>query len=301
MIEDWEEYRLVNQRADEVIENLDSRREVRLVVKYCFETGGKRTRPLFLLLSNAVAGGDPEEALDAAVAIEFVHNASLLHDDILDRGLLRRGQGTAYQKFGYKPALLSGDLLITLAIDLMLESYGAPYVKRINDVVKDVINGEVMDVTTDTDTSLEEYEACIQSKTAELFGAAATIGGELAGSGEADALERFSTKGGTAYQLVDDLLEFLHVQRDKRALESSLTMPEIMMRDKGVNEREATRLSLHRIEELVDDAVAELDAFEDSRDKERLIDLVRYMTFGVLERSDTAVKGTPLSDIIAEA
>lgn len=301
MIEDWDEYRLVNQRAGEVIEALDSRREVRLVAKYCFETGGKRTRPLFLLLSNSVAGGDPEEALDAAVAIEFVHNASLLHDDILDRGLMRRGKGTAYQKFGYKPALLSGDLLITLAIDLMVESYGARYVKRINDVVKDIINGEVMDVTTDSDTSLEEYDACIHSKTAELFGAAASIGGELAGSDDADALERFATKGGTAYQLVDDLLEFLHVQRDKRALESSLTMPEIMMRDRGVDEREATKLSLRRIEELVDDAVAELEAFEDSREKQRLVDLVGYMTFGVLERSDTAVKGKNISELMAEA
>lgn len=301
MIDDWKEHRLVNERAAEVIDSLNARREVRLVIQYCFDTGGKRTRPLILLLSNSVAGGDVRKALDAAVAIEFVHNASLLHDDILDRGLMRRGQGTAYQRFGYKPALLSGDLLITMAIDLMVDSYGAQYVKRINDVVKDIINGEVMDVTSDEDTTIQEYEDCIESKTAKLFGAAAVIGGELADSPHADALERYSVAGGKAYQLVDDLLEFLHVQRDKRALESSVTMPEIVMRDRGVDQKEATTTTIRHINELVDEAVAELAVFDPSEDRARLEDLVRYMTHGVLEKSGSAVEGETLTEIMARA
>jgi len=301
MIDEWEEHSLINERADEVISSMNSREEVRLVIDYCFNTGGKRTRPLILLLSTGVAGGDMEEALDAAVAVEFVHNASLLHDDILDMGLFRRGQDTPYQKFGYKPALLSGDLLITLAIDLMVDNYGASFVKRINDVVKEIINGEVMDVTSDMDTSLEEYESCIESKTAVLFGAAAALGGEVANSPYVDELETFSTKSGKAYQIVDDLMEFLQVQRDKEALESSLTLPEVYMRDKDVDKKEAVRLSLKRVNELVEEAISELDVFEDSEEKEKLVDLVRYMTRGTIERGSCEVMGVPLENLMVEA
>ncbi len=301
MIEEWEEYSLVNSRAEEVIDSLNSRPEVRLVIKYCFDAGGKRTRPLILLLSNELAGGDTGEALDAAVAVEFIHNASLLHDDILDKGLFRRGKETPYQRFGYKPALLAGDLMITLAMDLMVSGYGSGFVGRVNEVVRDIINGEVMDVTCDEDTTLDDYEECIDMKTARLFGMAASMGGELAGSGDTGALEAFGRRGGMAYQVVDDLLEFLQVQRDKTALESSLTLPEIYMRDRGMGKKEATRASLGRINRLVDESLSELETFGDNEIRYRLEDLMRHMTFGVLERSRCAVKGTSLSELMAEA
>lgn len=301
MIEEWEELSLINQRADGVISSLGANTEVRLVIDYCFNSGGKRTRPLMLLYSIGAAGGEIEEGLDAAVAIEFVHNASLLHDDILDMGLFRRGQDTPYQRYGYKPALLSGDLLITMAMDLMVDGYGSSYVKRLNDVVREIINGEVMDVTSDMDTSLEEYEECIEQKTARLFGAAAAIGGELAGSDDVDALESFATKSGKAYQIVDDLLEFLQVQREKEALESSLKLPEVYMRDRGADKKEATRLSLKRVTELVEEAVDELSMFPESEERAKLEHLTRYMTQDTIERCDCVVKGEPLEDLMVEA
>lgn len=300
MIKELREHSLINQRAEEVISSLDARTEVRLVIDYCFNTGGKRIRPLMLLFSTGLDGGDVVEGLDAAVAVEFVHNASLLHDDILDMGLFRRGQDTPYHRFGYKPALLSGDLLITMAIDLVVDRYGASFVRRINDTVKDIIDGEVMDVTSDTETSLEEYEECIERKTARLFGAAAVMGGEIGGTPHVDALEAFSTKSGKAYQIVDDLLEFLNVQRGKEALESTLTLPEVYMRDTGVDRREATRLSLERINELVEEAEAELEVFDHSREREKLLDLARYMTEETIRRAACDIDGEPLENLMVD-
>lgn len=299
MLREWEEHSLINERARKALSYAEAREEVNLVIEYCLDTGGKRTRPIILLLSNGVAGGDIEEALDAAVAVEFVHNASLLHDDILDRGLYRRGQDTPYQKFGYKPALLSGDLLIMLALDLMVTSYGGRYVGHLTDVIKEITNGEILDVTSDEDSPLDEYEECIERKTAALFGTAAKIGGALAGSPFVDELETFAWKSGKAYQIVDDVLEFLSVEREKTALESSITLPQIYMRDRGLDEGEATEEAVEVVKELIDEATSELVVFEETSEKGRLKDLTRYMTLGTLERSGCTVGGRSIEELVA--
>lgn len=174
---------------------------------------GKALRPTLVLLSAQAAGGAAEDALDGAVAVELVHNFSLLQDDVLDGDLLRRGRPTAWSVFGVGSAILAGDALATLAVDELVRGRHARVldcVTILNAVVQRLIDGQIADIAFESrdDVTLDECVAMASNKTAALLGGSCQLGGLLGGGSErqvADLLA-FGEELGMAFQLVDDIL-----------------------------------------------------------------------------------------------
>jgi octaprenyl-diphosphate synthase len=179
---------------------------------YIVSAGGKRIRPrLVLLFANALGYEGPDQYTLAAT-VEFIHTATLLHDDVVDESLLRRGRQTANAVFGNAASVLVGDFLYSRAFQMMV-SVGR---MRVLDVLADATNviaeGEVLQLMNmhDPDLAVDEYLRVIRSKTAKLFEASARLGSLLAGASPAveDACASFGRSLGTAFQLVDDLLDY---------------------------------------------------------------------------------------------
>jgi len=179
---------------------------------YIVSAGGKRIRPrLVLLFANALGYEGPDQYTLAAT-VEFIHTATLLHDDVVDESLLRRGRQTANAVFGNAASVLVGDFLYSRAFQMMV-SVGR---LRVLDVLADATNviaeGEVLQLMNmhDPDLAVDDYLRVIRSKTAKLFEASARLGALLAGASPAveDACASYGRSLGTAFQLVDDLLDY---------------------------------------------------------------------------------------------
>jgi len=183
-------------------------------IQYTLENGGKRIRPLLVMLSAKSFGKTINDALPAAAAIEIFHNFTLLHDDIMDEAPLRRGKPTVHHKWDENTAILSGDTMLVLAYK-MLEAYEGTVYKQLNTLLNqtavEVCEGQQMDMDFESrkDVSIEEYIEMIRLKTAVLLGAALKFGGIIAGASASD-LENISTFGiklGLAFQIQDDFLD----------------------------------------------------------------------------------------------
>lgn len=183
-------------------------------IDYTLRLGGKRIRPLMLLAANRMFGGSDEAVRHAAIGIEMFHNFTLLHDDLMDRSPLRRGQPTVYRKWGDNTAILSGDTMFALAWQYFLMQ---PH-DRLHDILKcfnqtaiEVCEGQQydMDFEQRNDTTLDEYMQMIRLKTAVLLAAALKIGALYAHATEEDTehLYQFGIHLGLAFQLQDDLLD----------------------------------------------------------------------------------------------
>jgi geranylgeranyl diphosphate synthase type I len=171
--------------------------------------GGKALRPALVLLCAEAAGGDPVEAVTAAVAVELVHNFSLLHDDVMDGDTTRRHRPTAWTVFGTGPAVLAGDALLTLAFEILAPS-GVPSTRLLSAGVLDLLDGQAADVGFEqrNDVVPTECVRMAEGKTAALLGASCALGA-LAARGDPEAAERFGAFGraiGLAFQHIDDLL-----------------------------------------------------------------------------------------------
>jgi octaprenyl-diphosphate synthase len=174
--------------------------------------GGKRLRPLLTLAAARLCGYRGDRHLALAAAVEFIHTATLLHDDVVDASDLRRGRDTANAVWGNKPAVLVGDFLFARSFQLMIED-GSPRVLEILARTAAIIaEGEVHQLITANDTATTEaaYLEVVEAKTAALFAAASQVGAVIAErpAAEEEALERFGRNLGIAYQLVDDMLDF---------------------------------------------------------------------------------------------
>jgi geranylgeranyl diphosphate synthase type I len=174
---------------------------------------GKSIRPTLVLLAAEAAGGRASPAVGAAVAVELVHNFSLLHDDVLDRDLTRRHRPTAWTVFGVAGAILAGDLLLSLALDVIGASDhpGATQGARmLNAAVLNMIHGQSTDMSFEErpDVALSECLSMIERKTGALLGCACALGASFGGGTpeQVDHLRRFGEDLGVAFQLVDDLL-----------------------------------------------------------------------------------------------
>jgi octaprenyl-diphosphate synthase len=175
--------------------------------------GGKRLRPLLTLACARLCGyRDGNRHVAIAAVVEFIHTATLLHDDVVDASDLRRGRDTANAVWGNKPAVLVGDFLFARAFQLMVEDGSLQVLEILSRAASVIAEGEVHQLMTanDTATSEEAYLAVIEAKTAALFAAAARVGAVLADRPQDDemALERFGHNLGIAFQLVDDVLDF---------------------------------------------------------------------------------------------
>lgn len=181
---------------------------------YILSLGGKRLRPLLCLVACDLFDKDPKQALNAALCVELFHNFSLIHDDILDKAPLRRGQATVHSKWDENIAILSGDVMLVKAFDA-LNGYDADTLKKLMTVFTEtsikVCEGQQMDMNFEKlkDVSAGEYIQMITNKTAVLLGCSLKMGGIVAGASDEQCndLYEFGKLAGISFQLMDDLLD----------------------------------------------------------------------------------------------
>src|SRR5215472_7449343 len=174
--------------------------------------GGKRMRPLLTLAAARLCGYAGERHVKLAACVEFIHTATLLHDDVVDESLLRRGLASANAVFGNQASVLVGDFLFARAFQLMVEDGSLSVLRILSQAAATIAEGEVLQLVTQNDLSTSEtrYLEVIKGKTAALFAAACEVGAIVADrpTGEAAALAEFGLNLGIAFQLVDDALDY---------------------------------------------------------------------------------------------
>jgi octaprenyl-diphosphate synthase len=174
--------------------------------------GGKRLRPMLTLATARLCGYAGRRHVGLATCVEFIHTATLLHDDVVDDSALRRGLASANTVWGNKPSVLVGDFLFSRAFELMVEDGSLEVLAILSRASSIIAEGEVMQLitTSDIETGEDAYLQVIRAKTAELFAAACRIGAVVADRprSEADALYEFGMNLGIAFQLIDDVLDY---------------------------------------------------------------------------------------------
>jgi octaprenyl-diphosphate synthase len=208
--------------------------------------GGKRLRPMLTLATARLCGYPGDRHLGLAAAIEFIHTATLLHDDVVDESALRRGHDTANAIWGNQASVLVGDFLFTRSFQLMVEDGSLEVLDILSTASALIAEGEVAQLTTSNDTSTTEqaYLDVIRGKTAQLFAAAARVGAVVAERprAEADALESYGMNLGIAFQLVDDALDYAARQAELGKTvgddfrEGKITLPVILAFMRGSEE-----------------------------------------------------------------
>jgi octaprenyl-diphosphate synthase len=277
--------------------------------------GGKRLRPMLTLASSRLCGYRAgERHVTLAAAVEFIHTATLLHDDVVDASDLRRGLATANAVWGNKPSVLVGDFLFSRAFQLMVEDGSLKVLAILSHASAVIAEGEVLQLVTSNDTATDEmaYLAVIRAKTAQLFAAASQIGAVIANRPleEEEALAAFGLNLGIAFQLVDDMLDYSARQAELGKTvgddfrEGKITLPIVLAFNRGDEaERRFWRRTLEELEqndEDLDHAIAllhkhaglrdtleraghyatlarrALDAFRDGPEKRALIEAVDF-------------------------
>lgn len=196
-----------------IVERMNSRVDlIPQLAGHLIASGGKRLRPMLTLASARLCGYAGRRHIPLAACVEFIHTATLLHDDVVDESDLRRGSATANVVWGNKASVLVGDFLFSRSFQIMVED-GSLEVLRILSTASAVIaEGEVLQLVTQNDTATSEdaYLEVISAKTAALFAAACRVGAVVAErpKAEADALESYGRNLGIAFQLVDDALDY---------------------------------------------------------------------------------------------
>ena len=174
--------------------------------------GGKRLRPMLTLATSRLCGYRGDRHIALAAAVEFIHTATLLHDDVVDDSDLRRGLATANAVWGNKASVLVGDFLFSRAFELMVEDGSLPVLSILSRASAIIAEGEVLQLVTSNDVATTEdaYLEVINAKTAQLFAAASRIGAVVSDRSEAEAqaLESFGRNLGIAFQLIDDMLDY---------------------------------------------------------------------------------------------
>ena len=180
-------------------------------IAYHMALGGKRIRPVLVLMACDALGGDAAGALDAALGIEMFHNFTLLHDDVMDNADVRRGKPTVHRKWSSNTAILSGDTMLTLATQFIARTGNSAVMDLFNKTAIEIYEGQQwdMDFEDRNDVTVEEYINMIRLKTSVLLGCALKTGALLAEGAEVDceALYEAGVNMGLAFQLQDDLLD----------------------------------------------------------------------------------------------
>ncbi|MCO6521317.1 MAG: polyprenyl synthetase family protein [Snodgrassella sp.] len=180
--------------------------------QYIISAGGKRLRPIITILAGKALGYNEDPLFSLAAMVEFIHTSTLLHDDVVDESDLRRGRETANNLFGNAAAVLVGDFLYTRAFQLMVGSGSLRILEVMAEATNIIAEGEVMQLMNigNIDVTEEQYLQVIKYKTAKLFQAAAQVGAILAKATEKQelALKNYGTYLGTAFQIIDDVLDY---------------------------------------------------------------------------------------------
>ncbi|MFN3701456.1 MAG: polyprenyl synthetase family protein [Alphaproteobacteria bacterium] len=179
---------------------------------YIIAAGGKRIRPLLTLAATALFAGEMPRAHNLAAAVEFIHTATLLHDDVVDESLERRGKATANTVFGNQASVLVGDFLFSRAFQLMVADGNLEVLRILSDASAIIAQGEVLQLSAmnNPDTPLETYIEIVSAKTAALFSAACAVGPVIAGQSEGSvkAMSDYGLNLGIAFQIADDILDY---------------------------------------------------------------------------------------------
>jgi len=179
---------------------------------YIVNSGGKRLRPMLVLLSAGVFSYEGEQHINMAAIIEFIHTATLLHDDVVDASMLRRGQITANQRWGNEASVLVGDFLYSRAFQMMIEVNSLRIMEILSETTNTIAEGEVQQLINcrNPNTTEQQYLKIIYNKTAKLFEAASQLGAIICDRSQSDeeAMAKYGKHLGTAYQLIDDVLDY---------------------------------------------------------------------------------------------
>ena len=261
------------------------------VSEYIVTSGGKRLRPLIVLLAARALGYTGRHHIHCAAIVEFIHTATLLHDDVVDSSARRRGRDTANTVFGNQASVLVGDFLYSRAFQMMVEVGRMRVMHILADATNTIAAGEVMQLMNvhDPDISEESYRQVIYRKTARLFEAGAQIAAVLADRGPSDeaAMVRYGQNLGTAFQLIDDALDYdampdeLGKNLGDDLAEGKTTLPLIYAMENGSeSERETIR------------AAIESDGLPRLGDIQSIIEstgALRYTTARAQEAADIAI------------
>jgi len=282
------------------------------VSKYIVMSGGKRLRPLIVLLAARALGYEGEQHVRAAAIIEFIHTATLLHDDVVDSSERRRGMDSANTVFGNQASVLVGDFLYSRSFQMMVDIDDMRIMRILADATNTIAAGEVMQLMNvhDPDTTETDYQQVIYRKTARLFEAGAQIAAVLAGrsSDDENAMVEYGRKLGTAFQLVDDALDFeaspdelgknlgddlaegkatlplIHAMREGSESERALIRQAIL--DGGLQQLENIRsiikstgaldYTLRRAHEAADEAITAVSPLPESEHKQALVSIADF-------------------------
>lgn len=278
-IEEWDEYKYFLSSIEETVAHISDSPVLQKVTAYIFNTNGKKLRPLVIMLSCGASGGDFKDAVNASLAVEAIHTASLVHDDILDEGAMRRNQPSVHEKFGQMAAILCGDFLISNSIEL-ISVYESKVVKEFGHSGVLLCEGEVIDAgVARGEMTAEQYLECIYKKTAALFEISARIGARIGAPGNEDVIEAFGKFGhdlGMAYQIVDDLLEDFGLYKDKESGILSDSLYSIRLRTMPSNEAAAE--TIRSAETYITSAKEALSGIPASPSLEKLMFLADYIS-----------------------
>ena len=242
------------------------------ISQYIVESGGKRIRPLIVLLcAKACGASDTDRVVKAAAMIEFIHTATLLHDDVVDNSDSRRGIKTAHQSFGNESTILVGDFLYSRAFQIMVQINHMDIMEVMSDATNTIAEGEVLQLINSGNpkTNKEQYLEVIYRKTGKLFEAAMVVGGLLSNQSQTviNTLQIYGKELGMAYQIVDDVLDY----------SSSF---EVMGKDVGddLSEGKVTLPMIYALERATPDMqniISQAILKKDSKDAEKIIECIQ--------------------------
>jgi len=225
------------------------------VANHLISSGGKRLRPMLTLAAATMCGYEGEGHIRLATSVEFMHTATLLHDDVVDESDMRRGKSTARMIWGNQASVLVGDFLLGQAFKMMVEVGSMDALDVLSTAASVIAEGEVLQlsIAKNMETTEDDYLAVIRAKTAALFSAACEVGPIVAGKGKAErnALKSYGTNLGLAFQLIDDVLDYggsaedlgKNVGDDFR--EGKITLPVVLAFRRGTaEEREFWRKAI---------------------------------------------------------
>ncbi|MDX2234635.1 MAG: polyprenyl synthetase family protein [Hyphomonadaceae bacterium] len=216
---------------------------------YLIDAGGKRVRPMITLAAAHALGGPNDATRKLSAAVEFIHTATLLHDDVVDESALRRGRTSAHRVWGRSASVLVGDFLFARAFNLMVEADDLAVLDVLARASSVIAEGEVLQLSSanDAETTLDHYMQIISAKTAALFAAAARVGAMSVGASPvmAHAFDAYGRNVGLAFQLVDDALDYggaitvMGKNTGDDFREGKITLPVILARETGDAEERA--------------------------------------------------------------
>jgi octaprenyl-diphosphate synthase len=288
---------------------------IKEIVNHIIRSGGKRVRPILIILTARLCGHKGEKHIPYAAIIEFIHTATLLHDDVVDNAQTRRGSSTANTVWGNEPSVLVGDFLFSKSFELMAHNGNKEIMRIMSEATTSLAEGEILELlkTCDADTTEEEYFDIIKNKTASLFSAACEVGAILGKVNQEKraALRDFGYNLGMAFQLTDDVLDYVSydavlgkrvgtdlkegkvtlplihalkssAEKDKAYINTVLNNAKVTAKDfarvsKIIKKYGGVEYTVNTTRQFIENAKLNLNSFRPSAYKESLITLADYI------------------------